>query len=167
MDLTDAQLASLDQLTFEVVDLGGAHLGLSFPGIVLIDNDAAGHGWFVDATPFDDAEFAHALSAHAAADRPVRGAGRPLDLLTAVMHEIGHALGLEDTYAAADHDQLMSGLLVTGERRLPDAGAELFDDHDFSGADGDTNQPDIRGRAFPATTDIVNGTEGDDQITDL
>ena len=46
-----------------VADLGGSHLGLAGPVIVLIDDDAAGHGWFIDSTPFDDAEFGHALSA--------------------------------------------------------------------------------------------------------
>src|SRR5262245_52514331 len=44
------------------------------------------------------------------------------DLLTAVMHEMGHALGLGDSYLAGDRDDLMYGWLFTGERRLPGAG---------------------------------------------
>jgi hypothetical protein len=42
-----------------------------------------------------------------------------MDLLTVLMHEMGHALGL-DHDPANPHD-VMSGTLVTGERRLPDA----------------------------------------------
>src|SRR5262249_29630680 len=35
--------------------------------------------------------------------------------------ELGHQLGLADTYALGDQDSLMYGYLVTGERRLPAA----------------------------------------------
>ena len=42
-----------------------------------------------------------------------------MDLLTTVMHELGHQLGLGDSYALDDRDSLMYGYLVTGERRLP------------------------------------------------
>ena len=38
------------------------------------------------------------------------------------MHEMGHALGLGDSYDAGDRDDLMYGWLFTGERRLPGAG---------------------------------------------
>ena len=52
------------------------------------------------------------------------------DLLTLIMHEIGHALGLDDTYAAADHDELMYGELAVGERRLPDIDDAFDTSHD-------------------------------------
>jgi hypothetical protein len=119
--LTAGQLAALDDLQFAVGDLGGAYLGLSATGVVLIDDDAAGHGWFVDGTPFEDAEFGQALSATQLQTDPSGAAAGQMDLLTVVMHEIGHALGLDDSYAAADRDDLMFGTLVTGERRLPGA----------------------------------------------
>ena len=35
------------------------------------------------------------------------------------MHEIGHQLGLADSYSLVDRDSLMFGHLTTGERRLP------------------------------------------------
>ena len=74
--LTDAQLATLGGLQFNIVDLGGSYLGLTRPGHILIDDDAAGHGWFIDATPFDDAEFGHALSATQLQTDPIRRSGR-------------------------------------------------------------------------------------------
>src|SRR5204863_9328731 len=51
-------------------------------------------------------------------------AGR-IDLLTAIMHEMGHALGLNDSYLQQDRDSLMYGFLTKGERRLPAKGEAL------------------------------------------
>src|SRR5207245_4285124 len=42
-----------------------------------------------------------------------------VDLLTAIEHEIGHKLGLDDSYAEKDRDSIMYGYLTVGERRLP------------------------------------------------
>jgi hypothetical protein len=89
----------------------------------LIDPSAAGHGWFVDSTPNDNSEFTHATNA-AGTDLdtdPGNAAAGHLDLLTAVSHEMGHALGLEDKVSPTDAHDLMYINLVDGERRLPDA----------------------------------------------
>ena len=48
-------------------------------------------------------------------------AGR-VDLLTAIEHEIGHRLGLDDSYAETDRDSIMYGYLTVGERRVPAKG---------------------------------------------
>lgn len=66
-----------------------------------------GFGWFIDSTPEDDEEF---TGGTAVVDSPA--AGR-MDLLTAVMHELGHSLGLEDNEPGSD---VMEGLLETGTR---------------------------------------------------
>ena len=83
-----------------------------------IDDDGAGFGWFLDATPLDDLEFASNDG-----DRP---AG--IDLLTVVMHELGHVVGLDDHYSADGSDDLMHGYLDAGERRVPggDTGAAVL-----------------------------------------
>ena len=73
-------------------------LGLAYPDLVLIDSDAAGHGWFVDSTP-DTSDDLDASS---------------MDLLSAVAHELGHVLGLDDL----DDDSLMDGELSVGVRRV-------------------------------------------------
>jgi hypothetical protein len=115
-----AQLAALAAITFTVADLSGSTVGERTPGHIVIDTDAAGHGWFVDSTPSDNFEFAHAANAAGTdlyAD-PASAAAGHLDLLTAVVHEIGHELGLAHS---ADADDVMADTLVDGERRLPDA----------------------------------------------
>ena len=121
---TPAQLAALAAISFSVADLGGNTIGEQAPGHIVIDADAAGHGWFVDSTPSDNSEFTHAQNA-AGTDLftdPANAAAGHLDLLTAVVHEMGHELGLPDLTAAADAHELMYINLVDGERRLPDAG---------------------------------------------
>ena len=67
----------------------------------------------------DDAEFAsHVNGTRRYTDPTGAPAGR-MDLLTAVLHEMGHALGLDDSYVDQDRDALMYGFLTMGERRLP------------------------------------------------
>jgi hypothetical protein len=44
-----------------------------------------------------------------------------MDLLTTVMHELGHQIGLDDNFDTAAANDLMFGFLGAGERRLPDA----------------------------------------------
>ncbi len=119
-----AQLAALHATTFSVANLDGAVIGNeSAPNHITIDTDAAGHGWFVDATPNDNSEFTHAANAGGTdlyTDTTNAAAGH-LDLLTAVAHEMGHVLGLSDQTTASSTHDLMYANLVDGERRLPSA----------------------------------------------
>jgi hypothetical protein len=95
---TSDQLAALHAATVSVADLSGTAAGQVSSGHVPIDRDAAGHGWFVDPTPFDNSEFQHAVNA-AGTDLftvPTSEAAGHLDLVTVVQHELGHVLGLPD-----------------------------------------------------------------------
>jgi uncharacterized repeat protein (TIGR01451 family) len=114
--LTAEQVALLERLTFAVANMPGQYLGSFHSGLITLDSDAAGRGWFLDVTPLEDSEF----TAGQAGNGTV-AAGR-LDLLTAVLHEMGHALGIDDTYAIADAGNVMYGFLTLGTRRLPAAG---------------------------------------------
>ncbi len=120
LGLGGAALNRLKSVQFRVQDLGGATLGLGGTGVVVIDDDAAGHGWFVDATPADDSEFASGSNGAAAGK---------IDLLTAVMHELGHELGLDDIAGSSD---LMGDVIGTGIRRTADLDA-VFAANNFWG----------------------------------
>jgi hypothetical protein len=98
--LDSAQLNVLSRASVQIADLPAPYLGLTGAGVIQLDRDAAGYGWFVDpraATP---------------------AAGR-MDLLTVVAHEMGHLLGLPDVPEAQAPDDLMDQTLEPGVRRLP------------------------------------------------
>ncbi len=121
--LTLKQIATLRAIKFEIADLQGAYLGeAAGSNRILVDRNAGGRGWFIDATPMSDLNFAHAISATRLYTDPTSLPAGHVDLLTAIEHEIGHKLGLNDSYAQKDRNGLMYGYLTVGERRLPASG---------------------------------------------
>lgn len=87
--------SSLRGLEFVVADLGGTTLAQADGNVITIDDDAAGHGWFIDRTrrTSDDIE--------------------GMDLLSVLAHELGHVLG-------EDHDHtegsVMNDTLAANQR---------------------------------------------------
>jgi hypothetical protein len=114
LGLSAADVARLHDVTAEVADLPDGYLAAAplYGNTIYVDVTAAGYGWFVDPTPADDSEFAAT-----AIEGPAAG---QMDLLTVVMHELGHVLGLDSQYQG-DPSDLMAAYLGTGERRLPRA----------------------------------------------
>ncbi|GKQ54999.1 S-layer family protein [Bradyrhizobium sp. Ce-3] len=118
---TASQLATMKAVTFSIASLGGNVISAESNGHVTIDASAAGHGWFVDPTPSDNFEFAHAATATDLFADPTSVAAGHLDLLTAVAHELGHVVGLADDTTPSHSGDLMYINLADGERRLPSA----------------------------------------------
>jgi len=101
----------LSQVRVEVMDLPGTLLGLASSTIIYIDTNAAGHGWFVDETPWEDSEFAAGLVTSPAADHA--------DLLTTLAHELGHILGRDDDHTTDPYTgDVMADALPLGVRRI-------------------------------------------------
>jgi hypothetical protein len=88
----------LQGLRFVVTTLSTGILGEYVPGAIYLDATADGYGWFLNPT--------------------ASPAASQVDLLTVVMHEMGHALGLPDITTPGSTD-LMTQALATGLRRSP------------------------------------------------
>jgi hypothetical protein len=96
--LSASQVALLRSTSVVVGDLNAqGYLGLTTPERIVIDDDGVGLGW---STGRDVA------------------AGK-YDLLSTVLHEMGHVLGHDHDVA----DDLMHAILQPGERHLPDLDA--------------------------------------------
>jgi Concanavalin A-like lectin/glucanases superfamily len=95
----------------QVLDLPGTLLGIASTTIIFLDAKGAGHGWFIDPTPRDDSEFAPSVVDSPAADH--------VDLLTVIVHEMGHLLGLDDDSDADPFTgSVMADTLPLGVRRI-------------------------------------------------
>lgn len=99
----------------QIADLSGALVGQFHQGVLTLDATAAGWGWFVDATPGDSREFSSTGVAISSA-----AAGR-IDLLSVLVHELGHAVGEADVQTSEHAEEVMSNLISAGTRRVPQA----------------------------------------------
>ncbi len=104
----------LSNLNFQAIDLNSSvssnltdtALGYATGNVtdgfnIALDNTASGYGWYT-------------------AQADTVGVGE-IDLLSVLMHEMGHILGV--THADVSNADLMTDIINTGERRLPQAGS--------------------------------------------
>ncbi|MCL6508323.1 MAG: S8 family serine peptidase, partial [Bryobacteraceae bacterium] len=90
----------LHSVDLRIADLGGTTLGQAAGNTIWLDINAAGWGWFVDATPWNDSEFT------TPGDQEEQ---HRMDLLSALMHEIGHLLGEDHREIGGMQETLTSG----------------------------------------------------------
>lgn len=107
------RLDQLRNVEINIGNLGDGRLGLASGNSIWLDDNAAGYGWFVDSTPGDDSEFS--------TDGDQGEQGR-IDLLTVLMHEMGHLIGEEHEAGG-----VMSETLATGTRSLLSNDADPVD----------------------------------------
>jgi hypothetical protein len=107
-----ADSRAFEGLALHITDLSDGVLAMAGERSIWIDDDAAGQGWYIDASPADDSEFA-------ASEGPAAG---KVDLLTILMHELGHILGKEHK-----DEGLMDELLAPGIRRRPSGQLNVHD----------------------------------------
>ncbi len=117
--VSGSQLAFLRNAKVVISDLPENRLGRAaeLDGAITVDVNAAGFGWFIDRTPGSDEEFA--VGEHAGEQLAVagRGADGRIDLLTVLIHEMGHLAGLPDL-AGDSHDSMASSLAAGVRRSL-------------------------------------------------
>jgi len=118
--LTAAQRKILQNLDITLVNRSNNFLGMTKGTHITLNTRPLGNGWYIGAeagagTPFKiNSKLDGILRAQSGS--PAEGR---MDLLTTLMHEMGHALGLPDYKDAAHRNDIMYGYLERGERRLP------------------------------------------------
>jgi hypothetical protein len=103
-------------------DLPGTAVGQTTANTITLDLDAAGHGWFIDATPYDNSEFLPTSDPNVWVAKPGSSADGKMDMLTVLLHEYGHVLGLDHS---ADANDLMGANLQPGVRHT--IGTEVYE----------------------------------------
>jgi hypothetical protein len=118
----DGKLASASLANVNLAPLPGTSLaqttGQSPNASITLDDNAAGHGWFIDYTPYLNEEFLPTSKPNEWVAKADSEAAGKMDMLSVLLHEYGHALGLE--HSADSHD-FMAATLQPGLRRLPSA----------------------------------------------
>jgi hypothetical protein len=105
------------------VDLGGSSVaetsGEGTGARIALDINAAGHGWYIDSTPLDNSDdYLPTSNPNIWQAKAGSDAAGKMDLLSVLLHEYGHALGLDHSPYSGD---FMAATLKPGERRLPSA----------------------------------------------
>jgi hypothetical protein len=127
----EALVGPVPAVEFQIVDLPDNLLGVAAGHTIQIDLNAAGYGWVLGQESRDEGQepdrdvwnmYASSIPGPSTLDSRLR-----VDLLTVVLHELGHVLG----YNHAD-EGIMQERLSLGERRLWDDVPDPWDDpHDL------------------------------------
>ena len=110
------QLKTLDAASIHLSNLDSGLAEVRANDAIHLDRDAQGRGWFVDPTPLSNSEYNSTDPASGAAAAERGAASRHYDLLTTLLHEQAHLLGLNHVEPSED---LMHGGLSIGIRKTP------------------------------------------------
>ena len=109
---------NLSSVPITFADLAGAAVGQTNASGITLDPTAAGYNWFIDTTPADNSEYLPTSNPYEWVAKAGSAAYGKMDMLSVLLHEYGHALGIE--HSADGHDY-MGTTLTSGVRRLPSA----------------------------------------------
>ena len=108
----------LSTLSVTFADLTGGAIGQTTGTTITLDTNAAGHTWFIDSTPWSNEEWLPTANANEWQAKLGSAAYGKMDMLSVLLHEYGHALGIEHS---ADQYNFMSTTLTAGVRSMPSA----------------------------------------------
>ena len=111
----------LGGITLNIADLPGGAVGETTGTSITLDTNAAGYGWYVDPNPASNSDFLPTSNPDVWMAKAGSAAAGKMDMLSVLLHEYGHALGLDHSVNPND---FMAPNLQPGERRLPSS-AEL------------------------------------------
>jgi hypothetical protein len=105
-------------VTVNLADLTGSAVGQITGTTITLDDNAAGHDWYIDYTPYLNEEYLPTSNPNEWVAKEGSDAYGKMDMLSVLLHEYGHALGIEHS---ADPYDFMDTTLAPGARRLPSA----------------------------------------------
>ena len=103
-------------VTVDIADLPASTLAQTTNTTITLDTTAAGHGWYIDYTPYLNDEYLPTSNPNEWQAKADSEAAGKMDLLSVLLHEYGHVLGIEHSPDAGD---FMAATLAPGVRRLP------------------------------------------------
>jgi hypothetical protein len=109
-----------------IADLPDLALASAVSGAITVDRNAAGHGWFIDSTADVDEEYSAAAADGALGALAGAPAEDRMDLLTVLLHEQAHLLGLEHTAGDGAAALLLPTLDAGARRKLDPALVDLI-----------------------------------------
>ena len=86
---------NLSSVTVTFADLVGAAVGQTDATGITLGTNAAGHNWFIDTTPWDNSEYLPTSNPNEWVAKEGTDAYGKMDMLSVLLHEYGHALGIE------------------------------------------------------------------------
>jgi len=98
----------LNSVSVTFADLTGSAVGQAVGNTITLDDNAAGHNWFIDPTPWDNSEYLPTSNPYEWVAKEGSAAAGKMDMLTVLLHEYGHALGID--HSAANHDYMATTL---------------------------------------------------------
>ena len=112
--LSNEDVALLKTVEFRVQNIDDRYRAAGYASgrIVTLDSNAAGHGWFIDSSPEDDAEFDPTTGQA----RPDSAASGRIDLLSAVIHELTHILEFSNPDEEFNFGEFGMELIEVGQR---------------------------------------------------
>ena len=110
-----SSVIGLDDISLKISNLAAGTIGQALDHSITLDDNAAGHGWFIDTTPGDNEECLPTSNPNEWVARPGIAAEGKMDMRSVLMHEYGHVLGLE--HSGDGHD-VMAAVLQPGVRRI-------------------------------------------------
>jgi hypothetical protein len=116
--VSGASSYDLNSTPVTFADLAGGALGQTSGSTITLDSNAAGYNWFIDTTPADNSEFLPTSNPNEWVAKAGSDAAGKMDMLSVLLHEYGHALGINHS---ADPNDFMGTTLTAGVRRLPTA----------------------------------------------
>jgi VCBS repeat-containing protein len=108
----------LNAVNVTFADLPNGAVGQAVGNTITLDTNAAGHNWYIDTTPADNSEYLPTSNPYEWVAKEGTAAYGKMDMLSVLLHEYGHALGIEHS---ADNHDYMATTLTPGVRRMPSA----------------------------------------------